>query len=313
MAFRNNAKIGFVGFTLPAPQEYKTPFEKAKWQIEEAVKMGCTLIGVFTFGMTPDEVKEINELKAKYGLEAEGFMTPAVFQLAGWDKMVGRDGKPVDKVKALEDFEKLCEMNKASGTKIIRGAYGRLCYPFSRWNRDPEMTGKLQMENLIECYKIADPILAKYGLYFAQENHLDFKGKEFDYMFRTAGVTHIGSAYDTANGFYVNCDANDDIEYLPQWAITTHIKDTKIVDSPFNGPDGPMIAVGCGLGEGNVDVKRAIDEVMEKSPMKDGIHLIFESGWYGKAVHDANPDMDAYNRMKTYESIQWLKDYITIK
>ena len=38
MAFRNNAKLGFVGFTLPAPQEYKTPFEKAKWQIEEAVK-----------------------------------------------------------------------------------------------------------------------------------------------------------------------------------------------------------------------------------------------------------------------------------
>ena len=34
---------------------------------------------------------------------------------------------------------------------------------------------------------------------------------------------------------------------------------------------------------------------------------------YGKAVHDANPDMDAYNRQKTYESLQWLKDYITIK
>ena len=260
MAFRNNAKIGFVGFTAPAPKEYKTPFEKAKWQLDFAHEIGCTLAGVFTFGMSEDEVKHIEELKAKYGLESEGFMTPAVFQLAGWQKMA-RNGETVDKIKALEDFEAHCEKMKAAGNIIVRGAYGRLCYPFSRWNRDPEMTGKMQMENLIECYKIADPILEKYGLYFAQENHLDFKGCEFDYMFRTAGVKRIGSAYDTANGFYVNCDANDDIPYLSKWAITTHIKDTKIVDSPFNGPDGPMIAVGCGLGEGNVDLPAALEAI----------------------------------------------------
>jgi sugar phosphate isomerase/epimerase len=312
MAFRNNAKIGFVGFTAPAPKEYKTPFEKAKWQLDFAHEMGCELAGVFTFGMSDDEVKQINEIKDKYGLEAEGFMPGVVFQLNGWQKMSMR-GEPVDKVKALEDFEAHCAKMKESGVKITRGAYGRLCYPFSRWNRDPEMTGKMQMENLIECYKIADPILEKYDLYFAQENHLDFKGSEFDYMFRTAGVKRIGSAYDTANGFYVNCDANDDIPYLSKWAITTHIKDTKIVDSPFNGPDGPMIAVGCGLGEGNVDVPAALEAIFANSPMKDGIHLIFESGWYGKACHDANPDMDAYNRMKCRESLEWLKDYITIK
>ena len=158
MAFRNNAKIGFVGFTAPAPKEYKTPFEKAKWQLDFAHEMGCELAGVFTFGMSDDEVKQINEIKDKYGLEAEGFMPGVVFQLNGWQKMSMR-GEPVDKVKALEDFEAHCAKMKESGVKITRGAYGRLCYPFSRWNRDPEMTGKMQMENLIECYKIADPII----------------------------------------------------------------------------------------------------------------------------------------------------------
>ena len=312
MAYKNNAKFGFQGFTYPAPKELTTPYEKAKWQMEATHELGCNLFNFRPMGMTEDEVKELNELKAKYEIESEGYMIPAIFQLTGWEKMSFR-GQPVDAVKAKEDLEAFCEKTVNDGIKIVRGGYGRLCYAFSRWNRDPEMTGKMQMENLIECFKIADPILAKYGIYYAIENHLDFKGSEFDYIFRTAGVTHIGSAYDTANGFYVNCDANDDIPYLSKWAITTHIKDTKIVDSPFNGPDGPMIAVGCGLGEGNVDVCAAVDAILENSPMKDGIHLIFESGWYGKACHDANPDMDVYNRQKTRESIKWLQDYVTIK
>ena len=312
MAYKNNAKFGFQGFTYPAPKELTTPFEKTKWQLQATYDLGCNLFNIRPFGMSEDEVKELKELKAKLGIESEGYMIPAIFQLNGWDKMSFR-GMPVDAVKAKEDLEKFCEATVADGIKIVRGGYGRLCYPFSRWNRDPEMSGKLQMENLIECFKIADPILAKYDIYYGIENHLDFKGSEFDYVFRTAGVTHIGSAYDTANGFYVNCDANDDIPYLSKWAVTTHIKDTKIVDSPFNGADGPMIAVGCGLGEGNVDVCGAIDAILANAKMKDGIHLIFESGWYGKACHDANPDMDEYNRQKTRESIKWLQDYVTIK
>ncbi len=312
MAYKNNAKFGFQGFTMPAPKEL-SPFEKIKWQMEQAKELGCTLYSYRPFGLTPEETAKLAELKAEYGFESEGFMTPAIFQLAGWDKMVGRDGKPVDAVKAKETLEQACEQWAKEGTKIVRAGYGRLCYAFSRWNRDPEMSGERQLENLIECYKIADPILAKYGVYFAQENHLDFKGCELDYAFTTAGVTHIGCAYDTANGFFVNLDPNDDIPYLSKWAITTHIKDSKVIDSPFNGPDGPMIVVGCGLGEGNVDVKAAVDAILENAIMKDGIHLIFESGWFGKQVHDENPDMDEYNRQVTRRSIKWLQDYVTIK
>ena len=46
--------------------------------------------------------------------------------------------------------------------------------------------------------------------------------------------------------------------------------------------------------------------------MRDGIHLIIETGWFGKECRDANPDMDAYNHMVTKASLQYLKDYLTI-
>ena len=90
MAYKNNAKFGFQGFTMPAPKEL-SPFEKIKWQMEQAKELGCTLYSYRPFGLTEDEVKQLAELKAEYGFESEGFMNPAIFQLAGWDKMVGRD------------------------------------------------------------------------------------------------------------------------------------------------------------------------------------------------------------------------------
>ena len=125
MAYKNNAKFGFQGFTYPAPKELTTPFEKANWQMEATHELGCSLFNFRPMGMTEDEVKALNELKAKYEIESEGYMIPAIFQLNGWDKMSFR-GQPVDAVKAKEDLEAFCEKTVNDGIKITRGGYGRL-------------------------------------------------------------------------------------------------------------------------------------------------------------------------------------------
>ena len=301
--YKNNAKIGFVGFTYPAPKEL-SPLDKIFWQMEAAKEMGCGVFVPFAFGLGADDIKRIDDKMAEYGFETEGRVHPSVFELCGW--------QGADKVKALETFEQSLEEQKARGITILRGAYGRLNAKTTRWNLTPGWTGAEQKANVTECLKVAAPLFEKYGLYGALENHLDFTGKEFDEIYTAVGSKHVGCAYDTANGFFTNTDPNEDIDYMSKWAITTHIKDSVIVDSPFGGANGPLVPVGCILGTGNVDVKRALDTILKVAPMREGIHLIIETGWFGADVQNANPDMDAYNHMVTKASIQYLKDYLTI-
>ena len=214
----------------------------------------------------------------------------------------------IDPMLTGEDFTK-----DVLGFKVLKNGYGRLRQETTRWNKTPGMTGAEQMQNLTECLKLAAPIIESYGLYYGLENHLDFKGVEFDKIFSEVNSPYIGGCYDTANAFYVNCDPNDDIPYLSKWAVTTHIKDTKIIDSPFNGPDGPMIAVGCAVGQGNVDIRRAISETIANSRIRDGLQLIVEEGWFGKQVADANADdMGAYYRARCEESLEFIKDCVRI-
>ncbi|MBP7402762.1 MAG: sugar phosphate isomerase/epimerase [Clostridia bacterium] len=301
--YKNNAKIGFVGFTYPAPKELST-LDKAYWQMKAAKEMGCGVFVPSPFGVSPEDMNKIYEKMAEYGFETEGRLSPSAFELVGW--------QGADPVKAREVFEQSLVDAKARGLKILRGAWGRLKAQTTRWNTTPGWTGAEQKANLIASLKVAAPLLEKYGLYGALENHLDFTGKEFDEIYTAVGSKHVGCAYDTANGFFTNTDPNEDIDYMSKWAITTHIKDTKIIDSCFGGANGPLVPVGCILGQGNVDVKRALDTILAVSPMRDGIHLIIETGWFGKEVQDANPDMDAYNHMITIESMKYLKNYLTI-
>jgi len=309
MAYKNNAKLGFVGFTYPAPKGLSR-FEATKWLMEETHKMGCELMGLFTMGMQPNEIEELEALYKQYGFDgSEGFMPRFIFELAGF--------QGADPVKAKESFEAHLESSKAQGKKILRSGYNTfLKLKYSRWNLDRGWTGEEQLENLQKCFEIAYPLLAKYDLSFAMENHLDFAAHEVTEVFESipgnVEKKRIGFAYDTANTLFNNLDPAEDLEYMPQWALTTHIKDSKIAPNPFNGPDGPLTPVGCALGEGNCNVKKALDLILEKSPNRDGIHLILETGWFGKAVHDVEPDMDEYNRMILRKSLAWLKDYLTV-
>ena len=303
MAYKNNVKIGFVGASYPAPASIEDRFEKLKWQMAEAYRLGCGAFPGVPMWATEDQMKEYVELMNKYGFSGVGQMTRSVFELAGPDKN-----------RAEEDLCKTLEFTKnVLGAKVLKNGYGRLCAAYTRWNKTPGMTGAEQMARLTESLKLAAPIIKSYDLYYGLENHLDFKGWEFDKMFSEINCPNIGSCYDTANAFYVNCDPNDDIPYLSKWAVTTHIKDTKIIDSPFNGPDGPMIAVGCAVGEGNVDIRGAINAILENSPVRDGLQLILEEGWFGKQVADEyEGKMDEYYRMKCEQGIEFIKDCVRL-
>lgn len=85
---------------------------------------------------------------------------------------------------------------------------------------------------------------------------------------------NVGVAYDIGNAIAVLCDPNDDIDVLAPWTFTTHGKGSKMIDSPFGPSYFPMIPVGCVVGEGYVDIDRAIKTIAEKAPYPEGLHLL---------------------------------------
>ncbi|MGH3630165.1 MAG: hypothetical protein ACRDRL_22330, partial [Sciscionella sp.] len=104
-----------------------------------------------------------------------------------------------------------------------------------------------------------------------------------------------GAALDTGNGYTVYCDPNDDVEALAQFAFTTHMKDMQMVPSPMRGLI-PLVPRGCRLGEGHVDIPRAVQLLASRSPRAVGLHLIVEGGWDtfdpdGPCAHDIRRDV----------------------
>jgi sugar phosphate isomerase/epimerase len=149
-----------------------------------------------------------------------------------------------------------------------------------------------------------------HGMLLAIENHCDFTGKQWAEIFEIVGSKSVGTALDTANGYTVYCDPDDDVQDLAPYTITTHLKDMVVMDVRNNefitaeGPIIPMLPLGCAVGDGNVDIPLAIETMAAKSPCAEGLHLIIELGW--------QPTLPGMTREETtldmfHRSVEYLK------
>ncbi len=301
MAYRNNMKMGWIGFAYPAPADITDSMAKIEWQMKKAKEFGCEVLQPIVHPL-PHEGKDLDQLKEwlkEYGIEYEMRCPPAVFQLAGPDAKSAR-----------EELIEAIKFSKELGSTIMRCGYGRLCLETSRYNRTPGMTGKEQFERILASLKEAKPIFEEYGMKYAQENHVDFTGKEMADLFEEVNSPVMGIALDTANSFAVFCQPDIDNQRMAPWAITSHIKDTKIIDKTQEGNYFPFIPVGCALGEGDVDIPAAIEAICTKSRYPEGFHLIIEQGWFGNQV---TGDPIEYSHKVLEKSIAYLKELITVK
>jgi sugar phosphate isomerase/epimerase len=287
MSHKASMKPGFVQFIYMPPQDIKDPFEGLKWQLNELAAMGGKVLnGMFGFPEEPAKKEELKALLASKGLEVEPYAM-------GWQGLTGND-----KAKAREDLEKSIANAKYYGATVLRSAYnGRLIHELSRFNK--KIAIKDHMKTVIDGLKEAAKIFEANGVYLAIENHCDFTGKEFAEIFSAVGNKHVGSGFDTANGYTVYQDPNDEIEYVAEFTISAHIKDMSVdqfskketlrtvlnkdfIDATAaNIPMDhiPYLAQGCAVGDGNVDIPKMIDWLDKKSPYAEGMHLIIEQGW----------------------------------
>lgn len=112
-----------------------------------------------------------------------------------------------------------------------------------------------------EMLERAAPIVEKYRVPFAVENHKDQRIEERVALFKHLDSEFIGACVDTCNSFALLDGAYEPIEALTPWAMTVHLKDQALreYDDGFLLGDIP-------LGQGSFDLKRMVETIREAKP-----------------------------------------------
>jgi sugar phosphate isomerase/epimerase len=297
---KSTMKLGFVGFIYTPPKEIQSPVEGLKWHMAKTKELG----GGVTQFIVPLEwdqkiLEDIKEHMAKTENELE-LGAPIFGTLALKGSLLDENRKEIRDI-----IDAQIKAAHFLNVKILRGAYGKLKLEYTRYNKN--FPRKDHINYVINNLKEAAKIFEDAGLYFALENHCDFTGKEFAEMFSVVNSSHIGCTLDTANGFTIYNDPNEDVEYLAKYAFTTHIKDMLVQDFESDFGLIPYQARGCAVGDGNVDIPRALDLLDQQSPFSKGLHLIIEQGWMN---YDTVTDRDAYDKECVHRGLAYLKSIL---
>nr|WP_275900886.1 TIM barrel protein [Paenibacillus periandrae] len=283
-------KIGMQGGFYPVPTEVGTECS-AEWLLRRSAELGCTVLQTRHLPKNLELLKAVGKLSETLGIELETSV-PGVFQLAGVN---------VDH-EAKAQFLQAIETAKLLNMPVVRTGYGRLKIASSRFNRSVHIHDHI--ESLLPSLQEAAAIAKDADILLAVENHCDFTGREMARLLDKIDSNHVGAALDTANGFTVFCDPNEDIEALTPYAFTTHMKDMVVVDCPIRGHI-PFTAFGCAFGEGHVDLPRAVQLLAERSPRAEGLHLIIEPGWMR---WDPERDVSVQEAEFYAQSVAYLKE-----
>jgi sugar phosphate isomerase/epimerase len=300
MKNKDTVKLGFVQWWANSmmPKNLTGRIEQLKWYLDKTKELGGSVaqFGGMPYDWTEKDFEGVREYMAKTGVELE----IAVHIFGGPTILGSLAGNNKKEVRALVDSQ--IKSAKVLGAKIVRSSYGKMNVQYSRYNKDYPLKEHIQF--VIDTLKEGARIFEGEGLYFALENHCDFTGKEFAEIFSAVNSKHIGCTLDTANGFTVFCDPNDDIEYLAPWAFTTHIKDMLVQDTDPAQGLVPLIPRGCPIGEGNVNIPRALELLDEKSPFKQELHLVLEQSWMN---YDGVTDKARYDEECLRKGMKYVK------
>ncbi len=117
-----------------------------------------------------------------------------------------------------------------------------------------------QLERIAVMIADALPLLDRYQIKLAIENHTDCFASEIIWLLDTIGHPLVGACVDTVNPMMVGEDPLQAIRDLAPFAFTNHFRDSVIQQTRY----GCRI-VGCALGDGDLDLVSAYRLLAESS------------------------------------------------
>jgi len=157
----------------------------------------------------------------------------------------------------LERFEASVRSAKAAGARAIRGFCGGRRYEqFDKRQQFDEFAERSW--NNIESVA---PIVEKYRIPLAIENHKDWLIPHMLKMLQKIDSEYVGVCIDTNNSFALLEDPMDVVEAYAPWAHAVHLKDMAVCEYE----DGFLLA-DVAFGEGVLDLPKIVEIIRKARP-----------------------------------------------
>lgn len=139
-----------------------------------------------------------------------------------------------------------------------------------------------QLVALVEDFQKNIPLIEKYGMKIAIENHCDLFADEVIWLVEQLHHPLIGACCDTINSLMMMEGIEECVRKMAPYCYCTHFCDNRV----FADPDGTH-SLGTAIGQGNVDCKRIMQIYRDQSPMEmDTIDLEIELPLSGYTIEE---------------------------
>lgn len=197
--------------------------------------------------MEPVHWRKVREYVTQKGLHIE----------TGTGAVLPRSAADFD--ASVRNLKQAVERAKALGSPIVR------CLHAADREHLPPGPVAQHIETMVKVLRAARSHALDAGIKFAIENHKDLLAWEMKQVMEGAGKEFVGSYLDTGNPVFVMEDPMTTLEHLGPLALTVHLRDSVIYDTPRG------IAVQwVPLGEGVVDFKAFIARLRQ---LASGVHV----------------------------------------
>lgn len=221
------------------------PFEHALDVLDHVRDLGVGSLQTLVGGWTGEFAGKVRATCESYGIKLEGSIT-----LPKNENDVGR-------------FEQEVRVAKEAGAVIFRSATGGRRYElfssveeFRHWK-----------EGALKSMQLAEPVAKRQRVKIGIENHKDFQAAELAEVLGRLSSAHMGACVDTGNSIALLEDPMTVVETLAPFAVTTHIKDMAVQETPTG-----FLLSEVSLGEGVLDLPRML-AVFEKYNPQIDYHL----------------------------------------
>lgn len=221
------------------------PFQHALDVLDHVRDLSVGSLQTLVGGWTREMAEKVRATCEGYGITLEGSIT-----------------LPKNETD-ITRFEKELRLGKEAGATIFRSATGGRRYELFTSIED----FRHFKDSAFRSMQLAEPIARRLRVRIGIENHKDFQAAELAEMLGRLKSPHIGACVDTGNSIALLEDPMQVVETLAPFAITTHIKDMAVQESPTG-----FLLSEVPLGEGILDLPRMF-ALFEKYNPQIAYHL----------------------------------------
>lgn len=178
-------------------------------------------------------------------------------------------------------IEDALEIGHAIGAQLVKFSLDiERPRPVSHSNMCPEVM--LQIAEIAIKFKKAIPLIEKYNMKVAIENHCDMFSDEVIWMVEKISHPLVGACCDTINSLVMMEGVEECVRKMAPYCYCVHFCDNKIVTDP----DGTH-SLGTAIGQGDVDCVKIMQILRSEAPEElDTINLEIELPLSGYSIEE---------------------------